>query len=296
MKVFISGGSGFVGGNLSDYFYEKGHQVIITGNDTENDVKHHKILHCGLKGINWKSIDKIDVLFHQAANNNTLDQDREEMFFDNLESSIFLFEKALKLGCRKFIWASSTAIYGDSPAPYFEDTTLPNPLNLYAESKLKLEKFAIEFAKDKNVSAIGLRYCNVYGLGEKHKKKRSSMIHQLAIQMKKGKNPKIFKDGEQKRDWIFIKDVIAANVLASQWDGIGIFNCGSGKATSFNEIIEILKKEMNIDLNTEYIDNPFPKSYQNYTECNMSKAEKELKFIPQYSVKKGIKEMLRLYF
>jgi ADP-L-glycero-D-manno-heptose 6-epimerase len=138
-----------------------------------------------------------------------------------------------------------------------------------------------------DISVIGLRYCNVYGPGESHKGARASMIHQLAKQMVNG-NPRIFKDGEQKRDHIYVKDVVQANVLALGAQGSFVVNCGAGTATTFNEIIAILNKTMGLARIPEYIHNPYADRYQNFTQCDMSRAKERLGFVPQYSVEAGI--------
>ena len=148
----------------------------------------------------------------------------------------------------------------------------------------------MQFAqKHPEIIIVGLRYCNVYGPGESHKGKRSSMIYQLAQQISKG-NPRIFKMGEQKRDFIYVKDVVEANILASKAKESCIVNCGLGKATTFNRIIEILNKALGTNRKTEYIDNPYADQYQNFTECDMNLAKQKIGFAPEYGIEKGIKD------
>lgn len=291
MRILITGGTGFVGSNLVKHFMKEKHELIVTGFDAEQALPGFKgkLLHPSFIGIDWEAIKNIDVVFHEAAINNTVLLDENEMFRANVESTKVLFTKLYEGGCRRFVYATSTAIYGDAPAPYKEDQTC-NPLNPYAVSKIKMEQWIREFlVEHPDAIAVGLRYCNVYGPGESHKGSRASMIYQLAQQMKT-KNPRIFKWGEQKRDYVYIKDVVHANLLAAQAKESCVVNCGSGSATTFNDLIKILNKVMGINRTPEYFDNPYVGRYQDYTECDMSSAKKKIGFVPQYSIEKGIKD------
>ena len=242
--------------------------------------------------LDWRKIGKIDVLFHKAAITDTTVLDRNLMFKINLEDSKKLFADAVKNGCKKIIYASSTAVYGDAPAPYKENGII-HPLNPYGESKRLLDDFATYFAnKNPSVIIIGLRYCNVYGAGEKHKGKMANMIYQLAQQMVKG-NPKMFKFGEQKRDYLYVKDAVKANILAAKSKKSCIVNCGSGKAVTFNDIVKILNKTLGTNRQPEYIDNPYAEKYQNYTECDMSLAKKMIGFVPEFDIEKGINDYFK---
>ena len=170
-----------------------------------------------------------------------------------------------------------------------EGTTKTNPLNVYGKSKLELEKFATSFTRtNSDLTVIGLRYCNVYGPRESHKGKMASMIYQLAQQMLKG-NPRLFKSGEQKRDYIYIDDVVRANLLASQTEKSCLVNCGSGKATTFNDLINILNRTLKLNRTQNYIDNPKPETYQSHTECDMNLARDKIGFVPEYNIESGIR-------
>ena len=299
MRILVTGGTGFVGSNIVKNLVDGGHEVTITGTNAEAMVAGvYKILNLHLDETDWSHIKEMDVVFHQAANNDTQSLDAQEMFKANLFEPLSLFTNAYDLGCRNFVFASSTAIYGDNPAPYVEDgNILPNPMTFYGDSKLEFENKITEWNKDRKANIVGLRYCNIYGPGEYHKGKRSSMIYQLIRQMQGGKRPKIFKHGEQKRDWVYIKDVVEANMLAWKYaesGNSGIFNIGSGTATTFNDIISIINDNLETNLETEYIDCSFKDSYQTHTECNIKKAEAKIGFRPQYDITNGITEFISL--
>jgi len=295
MRALVTGGTGFVGSNLVGQLAKKGIEVLVTGNESEQqlpDRSNVKRLYPSVFGIDWSKVGKIDVLFHEAALNETTNLDADEMLFGNYEVSKRLFQKVISEGCRHIVYASSTAVYGDAPAPYLEGG-LKNPLNPYAESKLKLDAFAMGLAASRpDVKVVGLRYCNVYGPGENHKGKRASMVHQIAKQVAAGKNPKLFKWGEQKRDYIYVKDVVQANLLAAEADESCVVNCGFGQATSFKHLTDIIKKGLGSDVEIEYIDNPYSGIYQNHTECDMSLAKEMIGFVPAYDIEAGIRDAL----
>jgi len=293
-RILVTGGTGFIGSSLANALYEQGHEVIITGTQTEQNTKCHKFLQLNLTGINWQELGCIDICFHQAANNDTTDKDREGMLKANLDAGKILFEHLAANGCRKFIYASSSAVYGNSPAPFKEDETPLKPLNPYAESKVLFDEYVHnEFVEKFNVSAIGLRYTNVYGKGEGHKKKRASMIYQIVQKALNDEEILLFRDGTQKRDWVYIEDVVSANLAAIDYAGSGIFNCGSGKAVTFNYLIEAIGYTLWKNLDFKYIDCPFKDAYQDFTLADMTKTKEILGHVPKHDVMSGISKMLK---
>ena len=300
MKCLVTGGTGFIGSNIVKHLLSERHEVTISGNGSEQKIDEKvKVLFESFDDPEWK--EKLEdaghfgAVFHQAAINDTTLLDREKMFKANVDSPKRLFDIVVNNGCKRIVYASSTAAYGDAPAPYVEFKTIANPLNPYGESKLVFDDFAMQFAaKNPGVKIVGLRYCNVYGHGESHKGKRASMIYQLAQQMKTG-NPKIFCDGNQRRDYIYIKDVVRANSLAAIAENSCVVNCGSGKSITFNEIISALNRSLGLNRVPEYI--PMPETlkerYQNFTLCDMNYAAEMIRFIPEFEPHSGISDFAK---
>lgn len=310
MRVLVTGGTGFIGSNLVAALLNRGDEVFITGKNEEREKQDRaaEIVGWDFSSLDWSKIGKVGTLFHEAAINDTTLMDRESMLKVNLGNSKNLFLDAVSAGCRRIVYASSTAVYGNGPAPYKENQPL-EPLNPYAESKMLLDEWAMKYAAENpEVKIVGLRYCNVYGPGEGRKGKRATMIYQLAQQMKAG-NPRIFEWGEQKRDYIYIKDVVRANFLAAfgslrysfseasepRHDGRAaeakescLVNCGFGEATSFNRIVAILNGVLGIDRKPEYFKNPYIGKYQDHTECDMSLAREKIGFVPEFNIESGI--------
>jgi ADP-L-glycero-D-manno-heptose 6-epimerase len=292
----VTGGTGFIGSNLALRLLQDGHEVFITGRTGEQAMPEFAGKIINPECIDWKSLGVLDAVFHQAAITDTTVLDREQMLKANVEFSRLVLENAVQNGCRQIVYASSTAVYGNSPVPYRENMTPLNPLQPYAESKKLLEEFANEFGKEHpDVTMVGLRYCNVYGPREAHKGKMANLIYQLAQQMQK-ENPRLFKWGEQKRDNIYVKDVVSANILASKAKQSCIVNCGSGKATTFNEIVDILNETLGLKRAIEYIDNPHTGRYQAHTECDISLAKQKIGFKPAFTIRTGIKDYYKSGF
>lgn len=287
MRILVTGGTGFVGSNLARRLAGSGHEVWITGSGSEAGVSD------GCTLVEWESAASMefDACMHQAANNNTLDWDSWGMLGANVFEPAKLFHSLASRGCRRFVYASSTAVYGNSPAPYKESTE-PNPLNIYAKSKLAFDEFARGFADEAQSLVFGLRYCNVYGPGEGHKGRRASMILQLAEQMISGSRPKIFRSGEQKRDWVYVDDVVEANLACLKADKDGIFNVAGGRAVSFNHLVRVLNDAIGCDLGPEYIECDFAEKYQSNTECDISKAAEVLGWRPAFTIESGVAKYL----
>ena len=298
MKILITGGAGFIGSNLTKEIQERfpSAQVSLLDDFSSGNVKNLEAFEGELikgKIEDEKFIDSLrgkrfDFIHHQAALTDTTIEDEEEMMRVNVDGfkNILSLAKTEKAG---LIYASSAGVYGDGPIPMKENQKL-SPLNVYALSKVRMDELAFAFTKEnKNIKVIGLRYFNVYGTGESHKDKSASMIWQLACRIKEGKNPRIFKYGQQERDFIYIKDVIEAIVKAIDAKESGVVNVGTGKKVSFNRIIEILNEVLGTHSEPEYFDNPYD-FYQNYTQADTNLAKQLLGFKANWSIEKGIRD------
>ena len=196
------------------------------------------------------------------------------------------------------VYASSAATYGSSPSPQI--VGMESPDNPYAFSKYIMDQIAMNYSrKYPEMTISGHRYFNVYGAREFYKDKTASMVIQLAHQILDGKSPRLFKGSDNiLRDFIYIDDVVQANIKACKPKKNGIFNIGTGKPRSFQEIADILQKELDTDLATEYFPNPHT-GYQMHTQADISSSEKNLCFKTKFTLEEGIKayipEIKRLY-
>jgi len=290
-NVLVTGATGFIGYHLCDRLYEDGYRVFALGRKDENKIKCHEFYTSNLRNVPLKDLPKIDICFHLAANNDTLSKKESDMMEANYHSSSFLFKGLSELGCNRFVYASSCSVYGNQPVPFVEGETPLEGLNFYAKSKIAFEKFIKDFASRTKSVCVGLRYTNVYGTHELHKKKRSSMISQIIQKVHRGENPVIFKDGSQDRDWVYVNDVIDANLLASRYGESEIFNIGSGDVVSFNNLVALISKKMNKKVSINYVECPFQGAFQRHNSVSLDKSRNKLKYLPRYKVDEGIQDI-----
>jgi ADP-L-glycero-D-manno-heptose 6-epimerase len=151
-----------------------------------------------------------------------------------------------------------------------------------------MDHVARRYLRERDISIVGLRYFNVYGPREAHKRNTASMIWQLGQKLLQGETPKLFKYGEQSRDFVYIEDVVQANLQALAPKQSGVYNVGSGRARSFNDLFEILCRELGSRAEAEYIDNPWA-FYQNHTEAEIEPTRDALGYAPRFSLEEGVR-------
>jgi ADP-L-glycero-D-manno-heptose 6-epimerase len=296
MRCLVTGAAGFIGSNVALALEEAGHDVIAL--DNFQNARFSNLV--GFKGefvtasivdVDWHSLGRFDYIFHQAAISDTRETDQEKVMENNYDSFKRMVEYALKNNTH-IIYASSAAVYGNTPAPYKEDGKL-DPLNVYGFSKMKMDHLAMNYAKKGiPIRLVGLRYFNVFGSREQHKDKFCSMIWQLSQQMLEGKRPRIFIDGEQKRDHVYVKDVVRANLLAMNSKGSCVVNVATGKPTTYNRIVQVLNEVLGLQLEPEYFVCPFD-FFQAYTEADLTLAKEMFGYEPQWSFEDGVKDYMQ---
>lgn len=303
-KILVTGGAGFIGSNLVMEIQEKYPEAEITVLDNfsagyfenltgfKGDIIAVNIININLE----KYFPNLDVVFHQAAITDTIlpRTEQQKVIYENIESFRNVLNYCLSHQCN-LIYASSSAIYGRSTPP-MKVGKGEFPLSAYGFSKLIIDNIARRsFNHFKNNKLVGLRYFIVYGPREFYKvtETRGSSIWKFYSQMKKGKRPILFGDGEQKRDFVYTKDAVKANLLSLEAKRNGIFNIGGGKATSFNEVVNILNKFLGTNLEPEYQENPFKESYQYWSEADLTETKEVLGYEPEYTLEQGIRDYLK---
>jgi ADP-L-glycero-D-manno-heptose 6-epimerase len=318
--ILITGGAGFIGANLAFYF-QKNHpaaKVVVLdcfrsgatlSNGNLKSFGHFKNL-IGFTGevisgdINDKELlrelkgkYKFDYIFHEAAISDTTALEQDLMIKTNVNAYKDLLELAISHNAN-MIYASSGATYGDAPSPQCVGREAPQ--NVYGFSKLSMDYLSREYMQNTDISIVGLRYFNVYGAREFFKNTTASMVLQFGHQILAGKNPRLFEGSDKiLRDFIYIEDVIQANIKAMHPIKSGIYNVGTGAARSFQSIVDILQHELGTALECEYIPNPFIGRYQFHTEADISQSVEGLGYEPAFTLEEGIKayipEIERLY-
>ena len=298
-KYLVTGGAGFIGSNIAKTLEAQGHEVTVMDDFSKNG--HFKNL-IGFKGdviaadcFKFMPRDMyFDAIFHEAAITDTTVMDQKAMMEQNVEAFKNVLAFAAENEVKKVIYASSAATYGNGPVPNVE-TQPTHPENVYGFSKVIMDNVARQFAEDNNdMTIIGLRYFNVYGPGEYFKGKMASMVFQLYNQMREGKRPRVFKFGEQQRDFVYVKDIVKINLCAlNNGKETGVYNAATGIPRDYNAIIACLNKEMGLNLEPEYIDNPYP-FFQLKTQADMTAAKEKLGYTPDYTLEAVIADYVKV--
>ncbi|PYJ07790.1 MAG: ADP-glyceromanno-heptose 6-epimerase [Verrucomicrobia bacterium] len=300
-SILVTGGAGFIGSNLVLTLQERMPNARLTVIDDfrSGDFKNlagyrGDFVAQNLATLDWRKQfgdEKFDAIFHLASITDTTLHDQFIQTHDNVESFRRLLNFA-KPNKTRVVYASSAATYGAASNPSVE-TNGAAPANVYAFSKAIMDNLANHAVKD--VSGwiiVGLRYFNVYGPHEAHKGVPASMVYHLARQMKAGQRPRIFEHGEQKRDFVYVKDVVEASLRALEAKVSGIYNVGSGSARSFNELIDVLNSTLGTDFKPDYIENPHA-HYQNFTQADLTSIRGALGYQPQFSLETGVADYMR---
>ncbi|MDA7441032.1 ADP-glyceromanno-heptose 6-epimerase [Candidatus Pseudothioglobus singularis] len=310
--ILITGGAGFIGSNLAFYFQDNYPDALIVifdcfrseavfSNGNPKSFGHYQNL-LGFSGdvicgnINKKTdLDllqnyKFDYIFHQAAISDTRVYDQEIILRTNLNSFYALLDKA-KNDNSVLIYASSAATYGNLPSPQTVGKEKPN--NPYGYSKYMMDHAALEYGRrNPEMTIVGLRFFNVYGPKEFFKFKTASMVIQLGRQILERKKPRLFDNSEYiLRDFIYIEDVVQANIKACKPKLNGVYNVGTGIPRSFKDIADILQKELGTNLDIEYFPNPY-NGYQMNTQADITSTEENIGFKPLFSLENGIKSYI----
>ncbi|MDX8389792.1 MAG: ADP-glyceromanno-heptose 6-epimerase [Mariprofundaceae bacterium] len=299
-RILITGGAGFIGANLAASLIKQGNcDVVIADNFSSGDWRNLVNVDCEVRACDCDDVGLLDeiaaghftAVLHQGAISDTTVMDQRLMLEVNTNAFAAILAAAAQSKTR-VVYASSAGVYGNSPAPNAVGCG-EQPANIYGFSKLSMDRVASRCYGKSPAPIIGLRYFNVYGPGEAHKNNTSSMMLQLYQQLLQGKKPRLFEHGEQRRDFVYIRDVIAANQAALRGTLSGVCNVGSGHARSFNDVINTLAKILEIEVDVEYIHNPYD-FYQNHTEANLDDTCRLLDWSPEWSLEKGMREYIEL--
>lgn len=317
-NILITGGAGFIGSNLALYFqneYPKANVVVFDTfrNDETFPNGNPKSLGSFKNLVDFKNeiivgditnkedLERIakrnfDYIFHQAAISDTTTTNENLVLKTNFEAFRNIYDIAKEQGAM-LVYASSAGTYGNSNAPNIVGQG-EIPENVYGYSKLYMDYFSRrQIELEPQIPLIGLRYFNVFGEREYYKGKTASMVLQLGLQALEHKKVRLFKHGEQKRDFVFIKDVIQANVKSIEAQKSGIYNVGTGIARSFNDVVNALKAELG-EFEVEYFDNPYG-FYQNHTQADIEATKEFLSYTPRFNLEEAIKvyvpEIKRIY-
>jgi len=314
--IVVTGGAGFIGSAIVWRLNQLGRSKIVVVDELGKDDKWKNLVPLKFEDFIHKDdfvsmiVDRdipfeIEAIIHMGANSSTTEKDADHLFSNN-----YLYTKELAKFCleknTRFIYASSAATYGDGSLGFDDDENkleILRPLNMYGYSKQLFDLWA---KRNKAFDEIvGLKYFNVYGPNEYHKGDMRSVVHKAFEQIRdtgkvklfKSLNPK-YKDGEQLRDFIYIKDAVNLTLFFLDKPNVnGLFNLGTGKSRTWNDLVTSIFKSLNKPANIEYIDLPehLREKYQYFTEANMDKIKKAGFASPITRLEDGVADYVKNY-
>jgi nucleoside-diphosphate-sugar epimerase len=310
-KLLVTGGAGFIGSHIVDRLLNEGFEVTVIDNldtghlkniDHHQDNKKFHFIKGDIRDFNLvkETMKDTDAVFHEAALASvTLSVKNPILANDiNVTGTLNLLKASSDLHVKRFIYASSAAVYGDTPSPQKKEDMTPNPTSPYGVSKLAAENYVKLFHKLYGLETISLRYFNVYGPRQRFDIQCAygGAITIFTNRLLKNMPPIIYGDGEQTRDFVYIQDVIEANILALNTKNAAgeVFNIGTDKNISVNQVAEALKDIMNKkDLKNVHAD-PRPTDIR-HGYADISKAKKILGYNPKFAIKEGLTELVNWY-
>ena len=295
--VLVTGGGGFIGTNLVRALVARRERVIVLENEFLGRLSNLDGVDCTkIKGdaADAKLVDRlvrrhrVDRVAHFAGYTSApmYADDTKRKIVENFEQFVTVLDAAREHKL-KVVYASTSSFYARSPKPFREDAAIV-PATPYELSKYVMEQAAHTYHHEYGVVANGLRFFSVYGPHERHKTRFANNISQFYWSIKNGVSPVVFGDGNQTRDFTFVGDLVEALLLAlEKGTGSEVYNIGTGKEHSFNEMIALLNKRLGTDAQPTYVDNPL-KNYVQETLADTSKAQRDLGWTASTTLEEGI--------
>jgi len=311
LRILVTGGVGFIGSHLVDRLLKENFEVTVVDNlstghpENINPHQHDKKFHF-LKGdiqdsnLVKEAVRNVDVVFHEAALASVVLSVKDPVMTNavNVEGTLNLLKTSSDSGVKRFIYASSAAVYGNILSADRREDMTPNPTSPYGVSKLAAEHYVRLFYKAYGLETVSLRYFNVYGPRQRFDINCAygGAITIFLNRLLRNMPPIIYGDGEQTRDFVFIQDVIEANMLAlNSKNAAGeVFNIGTGTSISVNEVAEILKKLLDKTHIKSVHAEPRPTDIR-HGYADISKAKKTLGYNPKFPFQQGLAMLVDWY-
>jgi UDP-glucose 4-epimerase len=310
-RILVSGGAGFIGSHIVDRLISEDFEVTVIDNLQTGHLKNIKrdqsrrklhFIRGDIRDFNLvrKAVKDVDAVFHEAALVDVALSIENPVLTNevNVTGTLNILKASSDLGVKRLIYASSAAVYGSTLRPQKREDGTLNPTSPYGVSKLAAENYVRLFSNLYDMETVSLRYFNVYGPRQSFNIRSAygGIIALCVNRLLRNTPPIIYGDGEQTRDFVYVQDVVEANMLAlNTKDAVGeTFNVGSGTSTTINQIAELLKKITNKENLHNIYSDPRPGDIR-HGYADISKAKKLLGYNPQFSIKEGLTELVNWY-
>lgn len=303
-RVLVTGGAGFIGSALANRLAPRNDVLAVddlslgTTENLSQDVQFLKasVLDEELESQIRDRLGGVDALFVFAAlsSRDMHDREPERGARVNVEGFVRSVEAARNLGCETVVYASTSSVYGTRREPSAESLRV-EPRTPYEASKLARERYAAVLEDE--LSIAGLRYFSVYqgfGGNESHKGDYANTVSQFADAIARGESPVVFGDGSQTRDFLHVEDAVRATEQIADAGRSGVYNVGTGKSHSFNEMIELLNDALERNIEPEYVEMPYD-DYVYHTLAETSKIEEAIDWEPTIDFESGIERVCEPY-
>ena len=307
MRIFVvTGGAGFIGSNIVQRLVERGDRVRVIDNLVSGHQANLDSVRDDIDFINADINDTLslgaalagaDCVFHQAALSSVQLGVEQPLRVNQacVNGTLNVLDQARRAGVRRVVFSSSSAVYGDRPCSANRETDIPMPISPYAAAMLCCENYCRAFSHSYGIETVSLRYFNVFGPHQDPHTQYAAVIPQFISRILDFKQPIVFGDGTQSRDFVYVDDVVDANLLAGDAEGISgrTFNIATGKPTNLLELILQLSDALGIPLTPEFQD---PRIGDIRTSlADITAAQKELGFSPKTDFKTGILKTVDYY-
>ncbi len=301
MRYLVTGGAGFIGSNLVQALLEKGQDVRVLDNFStgrrENLVEISdciEVIEGDVGDIEtcWKACTGADVVLHQAALPSVPRsiQDPLATHRTNSQGTLNMLVAARDAEVRRFVFASSSSVYGDGHVLPKRETMPTNPVSPYAVSKLNGEQNGRVFHCVYGLETVALRYFNVFGPRQNPESDYAAVVPKFTSRMLNGQQPIIFGDGEQSRDFTFVDNVVLANLLAAEAPAEAVtgevFNIAAGTSITLNELVGELRRQLDVDIEPVYAD-PRPGEVR-HSQADTTRAAEALGYRPVVEFRTGL--------
>lgn len=299
--VLITGGLGFIGSNLVHRLSGNSEIDIIdnmhTGSpDNIAELKNKKNIHVFNEDAK-KSTDhrdrKYGTIYHLGFYSASPMYRKDPQLVSEVISGMISIMETARINDSNVVFSSTSSIYNGIAPPHREDA-VPRITDFYTEARIACERIGQLYNDLYGMNVSAMRFFSVYGKHEASKDGYANLATQFLWAMKKGESPVIYGDGTQRRDFIYVDDVVEALIKASQFKGFDTFNVGTGKNFSLNELVELLNKMLQKNIKPKYIEMPV-KNYVHETLADITKAEKKLGFKATTSLEEGLKIINEYY-
>jgi UDP-N-acetylglucosamine/UDP-N-acetyl-alpha-D-glucosaminouronate 4-epimerase len=305
-KLLVTGGAGFIGSHLAGRLTDLGHEVRILDNFAtgrrsnllalpdnvelvEGDIQSYERVHNAVVGC--------EVVFHEAALPSVPRSVQDPLTSNatNITGTLNVLLAARDAGVRRVVFGSSSSIYGAGPEMPKQEGMKPEPISPYAVAKLACENYCRSFGEVYGLETVSLRYFNVFGPRQDPLSQYAAVVPNFITALMAGEPPVVFGDGQQSRDFTYVQNVVAANVLAMDATGVAgeVFNVAYGRQTTLNQLLAELRELLDTDVEAQYVASRPGDVPNSLADC--SRAREALGYEPSIDLREGLKRTIDHY-